>query len=264
MVYTVQRVCPLSSPRYNSQPSNNLPVARDPKKLRANLETTLKVPASAIDTYLTIIPGDGKNEVAVSTTLRNPLDQTKLVDTILFGIGTVPKYRASLTAPITMADKTVCEDCTRTIFASLSSLAAQGIESTAAGTKPLYITVSTTGISNKQRDVPAALWPLYHWTLAVPHDDKKKMEALVLANRGRYLRDCVIVRPTLLMNGAPKGLDKIRVGWEWAAQESERSGLKEPGPALGYSISRSDVGLFIYRRVMVEGGWEGRCVSLTN
>jgi hypothetical protein len=263
MASTAQRVRPLNSPHYNPNPSNNPAVARDPKKLRAHLETNMGIPASTIDTYLTIIPGDGKNEAAVAATLRSPLDQSKLADTILFGIGTTPKYQASLTTPITMTDKTVCEDCTRTIFASLSSLAAQGVATTAAGLKPLYVTVSTTGISNKRRDVPASLWPLYHWTLAVPHEDKKKTEALVVADRGRHVRDFVIVRPTLLMSGAAKGLEKVKFGWEWAAQESERGGVKEPGPALGYGISRKDVGLFIYRRVMVEGGWEGKCVSLT-
>jgi hypothetical protein len=260
---TAQRVRPLKTLYYTANPSNKLLVARDPKKLREHLEVTLKIPTLAIDTYLTIVPGDGKNETAVATVLRNPLDPSKLVDTVLFGIGTTPKYQASLTTPITMTDKTVCEDCTRTIFTCLSSLAAQGIATTSAGSKPLYITVSTTDISNKRRDVPASLWPLYHWTLAVPHEDKKKTEALVLADRGRHTRDFVIVRPTLLMNGNTKGLQAVKYGWEWAGQEMERNGVKEPGPMLGYGISRKDVGLFIYRKVMVEGGWEGKCVSLT-
>jgi hypothetical protein len=258
---TAQRVRLLNALEYTASPSNTSLVARDPKKLREHLEVTLKIPTSAIDTYLTIVPGDGKNETAVATVLRNPLDPSKLVDTILFGIGALPKFQANLT--VTLTDKTVCEDCTRTIFTCLSSLAAQGIATTSTGSKPLYIAVTTIGISNKRRDVPVPLLPLYHWTLAIPREDKKKTEAVVLADRERHIRDLVIVRPTLLTNGDTKGLQAIKYGWEWAGQETEKNGVKEPGPMLGYAISRKDVGLFIYRKVMVEGGWEGKCVSLT-
>lgn len=94
---------------------------------------------------------------------------------------------------------------------------------------------------------------LYHHVLRVPHVDKKAMEDVFRGEGGEVFRGIVGVRPTLLTDGAERGLEKIRVG-------------REAAPALGYTVSRRDVGLWIYRSV-VEGegrGWEGEMVSLTS
>ncbi len=61
----------------------------------------------------------------------------------------------------------------------------------------------------------------------------------------------VIVRPTLLTNGAALGEGKVRAGGGGA-------------PAVGYTISRDDVGKWIFESFVKEGkAWVGQKVSLT-
>ena len=238
-------------------------LARTPQKLIDMLRTTHDVPLKNIEAYLTIHIGDVKDVSAVSKALRDPNDSSKLVDTIIFGIGSYPKYQWSLWQPITLQDVNICEDGTKTIFSALESLAGQGVAVTSEGKKPLMASISTTGISSKARDVPWLLMPLYQWTLHVPHEDKRKAEQLLLNDDGVHVRDCVVVRPTLLTDAAPRGVGNIRVGWEWKSKDVERRGVREPGPQLGWTIGRKDVGAFVFEKVVSEGGWEGRCVSLT-
>ena len=99
--------------------------------------------------------------------------------------------------------------------------------------------------------------PLYHWILAVPHADKKKMEDLVVASGRKF----VLVRPSLLFDGEAKGLDHVKTG-------IEIPGNKEEGKhAVGYTIRREDVGKWIFEECVRDnkrwGKWEGKCVSLT-
>ena len=66
-------------------------------------------------------------------------------------------------------------------------------------------------------------------------------------------RAVIGVRPTLLTSAKPKGIEGIRVG-------------REERPEMGYTVSRGDVGEWVFK-VVVEGegkGWEGECASLTN
>ena len=51
------------------------------------------------------------------------------------------------------------------------------------------------------------------------------------------------VRPTLLTDGEPVGQDKIRVG-------------TEKSPEMGYTISRRDVGTWVFENVVQNGGTE--------
>lgn len=238
-------------------------LARTPQKLIDMLRTIHDVPLERIETHLTIHTGDIKDVSAVSAALRSPLDQTKLVDTIVFGIGGYPVMQWSFFQPITLNDVHICEDATTTIFRALEGLEGQGITESSAGRKPLFSSISTTGISDKGRDVPLLLYPIYVYALHVPHGDKKKAENLLVNDGGRHIRDCVIVRPTLLTDAAASGVDKLRVGWEWKGEETEKAGVKEVGPQLGWTVGRKDVGGFVFEKVIKEGGWEGRCVSLT-
>ena len=57
--------------------------------------------------------------------------------------------------------------------------------------------------------------PLYHWMLRILHENKMEMLRLVQSSAGRQCRDCILVRPTLLTDGAVRGLDQIRAGWEF-------------------------------------------------
>ena len=95
--------------------------------------------------------------------------------------------------------------------------------------------------------------------LAVPHADKKIMEErIVEAKDGNLIRDYVIVRPSLLLGGQSK---EIRVGWE-----GKTPGELGDGAAIGYSITREDVGRFIFDNVIAKDGGElcGKKVSITH
>ncbi|KAJ4376861.1 hypothetical protein N0V86_006297 [Didymella sp. IMI 355093] len=238
-------------------------LARSPQKLIDMLRTAHAVPLEVIEKYLTIINGDIKDPSTVSSALRSPLDPSKLVDTIFFGIGAYPVLQWNLFHPITLSDTHICEEGVQTIFTALESLEANGISATATGANPLFSSISTTGISDKARDVPLLLYPLYIYTLHVPHEDKRKAEKLLMNDEGRHIRDCVVVRPTLLTDAKPTGVEKLRVGWVWKGVETEREGVREVGPQLGWRVGRKDVGAWVFEKVLEEGGWEGRCVSLT-
>ncbi|KAF1923323.1 uncharacterized protein M421DRAFT_425986 [Didymella exigua CBS 183.55] len=237
-------------------------LARTPQRLIDMLRTAHSVPLEIIEKYLTIHTGDVKDISAVSAALKNPLDQSKLVDTIIFGIGGYPVMQRSLLQPITLNDVHICEDAISTIFRALEALEIQGVTQSKTGRKPLFSTISTTGISDKGRDVPLLLYPLYIYVLHVPHEDKRKAEQLLINDDGKHIRDCVVVRPTLLTDVAASGVEKLRVGWEWKGAETEKAGIKDKGPELGWTVGRKDVGGWVFEKVVREGGWEGRCVSL--
>ncbi len=76
------------------------------------------------------------------------------------------------------------------------------------------------------------------------------------------LRGLIVVRPSMLSDGKREGKEKVRVGVEGPNGEVVD---EKNGPVVGYSISRQDVGGWIFEQV-VEGrgkGWEGKMVSLS-
>lgn len=83
------------------------------------------------------------------------------------------------------------------------------------------------------------------------------------AQEGGSVGGFVIIRPTLMFDTEPKGLGEVRVGWEWP--NGEKRGEWAPGPQLGVSISRVDVGNWVFSQVVRGGGkWVGKCVSLAS
>lgn len=222
-----QPSCPLSKPATiaplvrnpNPQPPNkpakpSPSVVRNPPKLTALLFER-GVPPSTIESHLTISQGDvlNANDCKKALTLNH-----RTPDIIISGIGVPP------TGP----EITTCTTAATNILSALPSL-----PSPSDGKKPLLIALSTTGISNGPRDVPLLFAPLYHYLLANPHRDKRNMEKAILEHTDRF----VIVRPSLLTNGKALGGTKIRVGTE------ER-------PAVGYTISREDVGRWVFENLV--------------
>lgn len=125
--------------------------------------------------------------------------------------------------------------------------------------KPLLCVISSTGLKTEgQRDLPVAMIPLYK-LLAVPHKDKKKMEEAVAA--AEVLGGHVIVRPALLTDGAETGA--VRAGYEGRAKNGGAYGDVQ-GEAVGCTVSRKDVGRWVFEEVVRgQGGeWRGRGVSL--
>ena len=63
----------------------------------------------------------------------------------------------------------------------------------------------------------------------------------------------ITVKPTLLMDGASRGVEKVRAG-------------SEDAPAIGYTIRRSEVGEWIYAKLIANtpaADWLGKGVCLT-
>ncbi|KAM0347330.1 hypothetical protein ACHAPU_004849 [Fusarium lateritium] len=235
-------------------------LARHPEKLRNVLQTEQNIPSDIIDQYLSIHQGDVKDPVAVAKALISPSDASSVVDFILSGVGSYPKFQWSITRPFPLKDETICEDAIKTIYAALSNLSASGITGTSSAQKPLLVAVSTAGCG-RNRGIPLPIYLQYHYFLGSPLADKKTMENVIMEDKGRHIRDFVIMRPLVLTDGDAKGDGQLRVGWEWGITDGEDR-AKEPGPEIGYTVSRKDVGKWTFDHVVAEGGWEGKCVYL--
>ncbi|KAL8725319.1 MAG: hypothetical protein Q9166_007425 [cf. Caloplaca sp. 2 TL-2023] len=231
----------------------------------SKLQTLLlerQVSQSTIDTHLTIIQGDIRDVQSVSQTL-SPQPKPKLntlttnrttVHLIISGIGRPPIFSPNPLNP-TFDDPTVCQDAIRTILTALRT-------SPASNPKPLLVALSTTGISSQARDVPILMTPLYHWLLAVPHKDKKEMESLLMDEAAkpaqeRAIDNFIAVRPSLLTDAGRLGTEKVRVGEEIRGAAN---------PAVGYTISREDVGGWMFDELLEGQGrdkYAGKLVSIT-
>jgi hypothetical protein len=205
------------------------------------LETSHSVPHELISKSLTIIVGNVKDPVPVTQTLfpaiLNPSDPTKgnkSVDIIVSGIGCYPVIKKGNWLP-EQEDPTLCQDVISTILSSLRARPPL--------VKPGLAMLSTTGISKFGRDVPLLMTPLYT-LLHVPHLDKKVMEDMAIAaveEEPAPIGSYVLVRPSLLTNGEAKGVHKVR--WD-----VESGGIAKK--AIGYTISRADVGGFVFEKVV--------------
>lgn len=219
------------------------------------------VPASTLDAHLTIHPGNIKDPQSVAQALISLANSGLLVNTILCGIGGTPKTQTSLRTPVTIDDPNICESGMKAVQKALENLASQGISSASDGRKPLVIVISSTGIDPyNNRDIPLAMVPVYSYMLKVPAADKRKMEQLLREDNGTHFRDIVIVKGAMFTE-AKKGIESVKVGWEWAVSSEGRE--KAPGPHFGYTIGKQDVGTWVFRKAIAEGGWEGRVVTLT-
>ncbi|KAH8678695.1 hypothetical protein BGZ60DRAFT_428523 [Tricladium varicosporioides] len=216
-------------------------LARTPAKL-----STLQ---SQYPTTLHINQGDIRSipdikKTLISTTTGNA------VDVIISAIGMFLKGLL-----MTSDDPTICYDGTLAILTALKELETEG----KVKVEPRIVLLSTTGISSK-RDIPLGMIPLYHAVLCVPHKDKKEMEKLMIEGEGRH-RDWVMIRPSFLVDGEPKGLESVRVSSEKPGEE------KKEATAVGYTIRREDVGLWIVEECVKSTSadrWSGRIVSMTN
>jgi hypothetical protein len=235
-------------------------LARTPLKLKKKLHTQ-GLSEDTLSRQLIIIQGDALDVAATKRTLTAG---GGLVTTIVSGLGGVPKFTFNFWRPFqifTLDNPTICATATQTLFNALQELYGETPE--LAANKPLVTFISTTGVTTGPVDVPFWLRFVYHQTLAIPHADKRNMEALYRTNMAepdstkRLFSNIVGVRPTLLAGGENVsdgiGLDKVRVG-------------RERKPELGYKIRRADVGHWIFENVINNGaqGWEGEMVTLTS
>lgn len=214
-------------------------VVRNPEKLK-NLLTDRGIYDSATANILTVTKGS----VSETDLVRKVLLYADIpVDLIVFGIGGKMSFENPLKP--TLDNPTVCQDAIRVVFEASRTLdPANGEAASEHNRKPLLAVLSTTGISEK-RDLPILMMPMYKWMLKVPHVDKKAMEELIfkeiaLARAERGIENYIIVRPSFLTDGKSEGLANIKVG-------------TEVKPAVGYTIARSDVGVWLFQNAVRNG-----------
>ncbi|KAI1503283.1 hypothetical protein F5X99DRAFT_110031 [Biscogniauxia marginata] len=192
---------------------------------------------------LTVLPGNAHDADAVGRCLVDPSsDGTRLVDAVLFSIGSVFQM-----SKLTIEDPHVCENGITALLEALREARARG-----ATGRPNIVAISSTGISKAGRDFPVLVAPLYRFLLRVAHADKRILEEKLVSAGETY----AIVRPSLLVDGETK--KKIRVGiedWEQGLEKKE----------VGYSISREDIGRWIFENLLQGERQEywNKIVSLT-
>ncbi|KAK2055312.1 hypothetical protein LY76DRAFT_578396 [Colletotrichum caudatum] len=108
---------------------------------------------------------------------------------------------------------------------------------------PRILALSTTGISKFARDTPLIIAPLYKGLLHVPHEDKRAMEQLLFASNESW----TVVRPSFLTNGKEQPSGAVHVGVEDPVKGVEQL-------AIGYTISREDVGRWIFENLLQKDG----------
>lgn len=212
-------------------------LCRTPSKLESEFPSK---PANLI-----IKAGDAHDQVAVSACLTHPSNASQLVDVINFSIGGTLNM-----SNMTIPDPDVCKKGMVTVLQSLKDLRANGC----AGS-PLLSVISTTGISKYGRDVPLAFLPMYHYMLKQPHEDKKAMEEEIVKSEERF----VMVRPSFLTAGPAKPEKALQVGIE-----DPKKGIEKK--AVGYTISKEDVGRWMFEEVLLKHKWnqyEGKAVSIS-
>jgi uncharacterized protein YbjT (DUF2867 family) len=194
---------------------------------------------------VSIHEGNAHDEAVVLKALANPLAPGRLVDVVVFSIGGKPSFTLS---GFTVDDPEVCTKGMITLLSALRRARLPAPAGSNLAGRPRIVGVSSTGITTLARDVPYAFSFLYHVLLDKPHDDKRGMERAMIASD----EDFTIVRASLLTDG-DEGVREVRVGLE------DPIGGTVESTAVGYSVSRRDVGRWIWENV-VEGGDEGRFV----
>jgi hypothetical protein len=237
-------------------------VARNPQKLRDLLVKNHGLPPLAINN-LKIVEGSCTELGPVKATLA---PDGKSAGLIVVGVGALAKMQMSISEPFVMDQPTICEDTSNTILMALRELRREGVIEEAQ--KPIFLAISTTG-ATKERDVTFDLAMFYHAALSVPHKDKAVMEELIAkasieTGPDAPISSFIFIRPSLLMDGVSKGMPAVRVGWlEHPAAPGAATG-KAPGPAIGRTIRRSDVGQWMFENAIQNSNeWKGRCVTLT-
>lgn len=230
---------------------NAIALVRTPSKL-TSLLTARGISESTLSSLLTIHSGNARSVAAVKAALliTSPDGSVRLPNTIISGLGAAPKLAFSLNL-FTLDDPTICQTAAATLVAALNEIYSEHPQLSAS--KPLLSFISTTGITRGPEDVPFWMRFLYHWVLHVPHLDKRGMEDVFRDTEPSPFRSVVGIRPTLLTDGQGVGAGSLRAG-------------KEDAPALGYTVTRADVGEWIFRNVVETHGkgWEGEMVSLTS
>ncbi|KAI9777170.1 MAG: hypothetical protein M1839_009013 [Geoglossum umbratile] len=220
-------------------------LCRTPSKLTALLTAPPRSLSDDTLARLTITEGSAKDEAAVRAALTP--GAAGRVGVVVSSVGGQPVWWPNPLRP-TLDDPTICAGSMTVLLAALGSLN--------QSPPPTVLALSSTGLPiATKRDVPWAFLPLYRIMLAHPHADKEHMEqVLAAAAASPVVAAYVIVRAAMLTDGPRLGAEAVRVG-------------TEDSPAVGYTVSREDVGGWVFDQVVdnpkrVEE-WGGKRVSIT-
>jgi len=172
-----------------------------------------------------------------------------LVDTIIFAVGGAFDW-----TKFANDQPTICGDAMTALLSALACVRAESPSLAAA--VPRIAAVSTTGIpASGVRDVPLLFLPMYQYMLKQPHEDKKVLEKALIESEGTRW---TLVRPSFLTDGKEKGELKVGI-------EDPKTGRLEKS-AVGYTISREDVGKWIFEEIIEKDGREfaGKAVTITH
>ncbi|KAL1709156.1 hypothetical protein EV121DRAFT_276545 [Schizophyllum commune] len=204
-----------------------------------------------------LVKGDGLNQDDVARAWAEATSHGH-VDTLLFTVGGVPKG-FSLTKGFIIEPHNLVTQCLLNTLCTIPKDAPQ----------PRIVVVSSIGLTKRSHSsLPLIFKPLYAHALAMPHRDKLGVERVLAHCAGLpwdaseeepaddivgagwrerqglpgpgELKQVLIVRPALLTDGECKA-DKKKEG-----REPYRAEEKELG---GYTVSRKDVGHFIFKAV---------------
>lgn len=241
---------------------NATALARTPSKLTKQLQDQ-GIDDKCIASQMSIIEGDATDIRSVKAVLEPQLNKSHRAPVIVLGVGGTPQLQASLFTPLTLDSPHICENATVTILKALDELYSteRNQSRRVQGPRPVVCFISTTGISKVGNDVPFLFRFLYHWLLAIPHADKRRMEELFVEQMARpepLISGMIGVRPSLLLGTVSAndayGMQAVRAG-------------RENAPAVGYTIKRADVGKWIFEHIVQseEGHshWMGQMVTLT-
>ncbi|KAL1681719.1 hypothetical protein EV122DRAFT_205062 [Schizophyllum commune] len=207
-----------------------------------------------------LVKGDGLNQGDVARAWAEATSHGP-VDTLLFTVGGVPKG-FSLTKGFIIEPHNLVTQCLLNTLCTIPKDAPQ----------PRIVVVSSIGLTKRSHSsLPLIFKPLYAHALAMPHRDKLGVERVLAHCAGLpwdaseeepaddivgagwrerqglpgpgELKQVLIVRPALLTDGECKA-DKKKEG-----REPYRAEEKELG---GYTVSRKDVGHFIFKAVTTD------------
>ncbi|KAK4227784.1 hypothetical protein QBC38DRAFT_476986 [Podospora fimiseda] len=212
-----------------------------------------KFPDSKPPSNLHIIEGNAHSIPDLTRCLS--LQGSTPVTHIISSIGSWP----SLSSGFSLTDPQVCEKGMTSLLAAIAAV--RSSSDNLKAWNPRIVAVSSTGLSSVKRDIPLLYVPLYHVLLKQAHKDKKKMEDLLI---GSGEEDWTIIRASLYVDGKEGAKEKvIRAGKEDPVKKVvERE-------ALGYTISREDVGRWIFEQLVEEKRekeeyeWKKRVASIT-
>jgi len=214
-----------------------------------------------------------KGDATVRSDVQNALDKARIdgqLDAVLFSVGGTPTF--SPLKGFLVHPPNLCSS-------SLYNLLASYPEGTATAPQPKLIVISAHGLTKiSHNNLPLLLKPLYSYALSWPHRDKLCMERAIfhaanwtwpedepkelaeflgpewqkqMGDPG-YLKDVVVVRPSLLVDNDNK-----------PAKGKYRATVEElPG---AYKIARKEVAHFIVEGVLKNWDkWGGSVVNVSD